>query len=204
MLSLRFKESTTERVIALPLAVNAGGFQKEDIWLSEETSQLLDPEIVRAEHALIEESCGVFEALQRWQGAFRSPLGETASVKTSPFGVLRSYNGGPYSSFHRGLDFRANSSTPIYASADGVIVLSESLRVRGDTVLISHGLGVCSGYMHLSERSVQAGQTVRAGELLGYAGDTGLVTGPHLHWEIRVDSTPVEPLQWLEQTIDLN
>lgn len=180
--------------IALPVKVLDGGYDREQIKLSAETSQLLAPAIVNREHALLEDTCAAFDPVKRWQGAFRYPVDEPEF--TSVFGTLRSYNGGPYSGFHRGQDFRGSVGTPAYAAAAGVVSLSDTLELYGNTVILNHGLGVCSAYMHLSERLVSQGQTLKEGDLLGRVGATGLVTGPHLHWEVRVGGVPVAPLQW--------
>lgn len=182
----------------LPVTLHEGDYERENITLSGETSQLLAPDIVRREHALLERSCsGGGEKL--WSGSFESPLAEVAY--SSSFGTLRSYNGGPYSGFHRGLDFRGETGTPVYAVADGQVVLSDRLELYGDTVIIRHGLGVCSAYMHLSERSVSVADEVATGAVLGEVGATGLVTGSHLHFEIRVEGVPVAPLQWLGKSL---
>jgi murein DD-endopeptidase MepM/ murein hydrolase activator NlpD len=89
------------------------------------------------------------------------------------------------------------------APAAGVVVMAESLQVRGNTVWVDHGLGVYSGYFHLSEIAVEVGQTVEPGQQLGLVGSTGLSTGPHIHWEIRIHGIAVEPLEWTERAIDL-
>ena len=183
-------------VLSLPVRVASGGYAREDITLSAETSKLLDPALTTAESERIETLCRPFESVKRWSGPFRSPVAGT--TQTSAFGTLRSYNGGPYGSFHRGQDLRGTPGTPVTAPADGVVILAEPLTVRGNTVMLRHGLGVCSVYNHLSEISVKEGDTVNAGTLLGKVGDTGLVTGPHLHWEVRVLGVPVNPVQWVE------
>ncbi len=184
-----------EVVLSLPVRVASGGYARENITLSAETSKLLDPALTTAESARIETLCRPFEAVKRWNGPFRSPV--AGPTQTSAFGTLRSYNGGPYGSFHRGQDLRGATGTPITAPADGLVMLAEPLTVRGNTVMLRHGLGVCSVYNHLSEIDVEEGDTVTAGTLLGKVGTTGLVTGPHLHWEVRVLGTPVDPVQWL-------
>jgi murein DD-endopeptidase MepM/ murein hydrolase activator NlpD len=81
------------------------------------------------------------------------------------------------------------------------VVLAEKLNVRGNAVLIDHGLGVFSGYWHQSKLVVQVGQTVKRGDLIGYVGDTGLVTGAHLHWEMRVGGIAVDPMQWTQMAL---
>jgi len=118
---------------------------------------------------------------------------------TSPFGERRSYNGGPVSSYHDGVDFGAPEGTPVYAPAAGIVVLAEPLTVRGYAVIIDHGLGIFTGYWHLSDILVEAGQQVKKGDLIAAVGNTGLSTGSHLHWELRVGGIAVDPLQWVEQ-----
>ena len=183
-------------ILSLPVRVVSGDYARESINLSAETSKLLDPALTNAESARVETLCRPFEAVKRWNGPFRSPVADAA--QTSAFGTLRSYNGGPYGSFHRGQDLRGAVGTPVTAPADGVVVLAELLTVRGNTVILRHGLGVCSVYNHLNEISVKEGDTVSAGTPLGKVGATGLVTGPHLHWEVRVLGVPVNPVQWVE------
>ncbi|RTH32435.1 M23 family metallopeptidase, partial [Thermus scotoductus] len=75
----------------------------------------------------------------------------------------------------------------------GVVVLSERLRVRGEAVILSHGMGLCTGYWHLSERRVRVGERVKGGQVIGLLGSTGLSTGPHLHLEVRLFGIPVDP-----------
>jgi murein DD-endopeptidase MepM/ murein hydrolase activator NlpD len=79
------------------------------------------------------------------------------------------------------------------------VALAEPLQVRGNVVILDHGLGVYSGFWHLSQIDVAAGQTVGEGEVVGLVGNTGLSTGPHLHWEMRVLDVPVDPVQWTQQ-----
>ena len=88
-----------------------------------------------------------------------------------------------------------------FAPAAGTVVLANGLNVRGNAVLIDHGMGLFSGYWHQSQIAVQVGDELSAGDLIGYIGDTGLVTGPHLHWEIRLGGIAVEPLQWVQESI---
>ena len=82
----------------------------------------------------------------------------------------------------------------MYAPADGKVVLAEPLQVRGQVVILDHGLGVMSGYWHLSQIDVTAGQFVEEGQVIGLVGNTGLSTGSHLHWEVRVGGVPVDPI----------
>jgi murein DD-endopeptidase MepM/ murein hydrolase activator NlpD len=136
-----------------------------------------------------------------WQSSFIYPVDPSTLRITSNFGTRRSYNSGPVASFHGGTDFGGEIGLPIIVPAAGKVVLAEKLMVRGNAVLIDHGLGLFSGYWHMNGIAVQVGQAVKPGDLIGYLGDTGLVTGPHLHWEMRLNGIAVEPLQWVQQTI---
>lgn len=182
-------------VLEVPVRVASGDYARESITLPPAASNLLQRDLIREELAYVRARCRPFEEAPRWSGAFRLPLDNP--VITSGFGTRRSYNGGPYSSYHEGLDFRGNASTPVYAAADGRVVIAEALTVRGNAVYLLHGMSVCTGYTHLDRLTVAPGQEVRQGDLLGYVGMTGLATGPHLHWEIRVREIPVDPTPWL-------
>ncbi len=129
---------------------------------------------------------------------FRLPIPPGAS-QTSHFGTRRTYGDSSDISTHAGEDFGAASGTPVRAPAAGTVVLAEPLFVRGNAIVIDHGWGVMTGYWHLVEIGVRPGQKVAAGDLLGAVGSTGLSTGAHLHWEMRVQGVAVDPLQWLEQ-----
>ncbi|MCU0509851.1 MAG: M23 family metallopeptidase [Anaerolineae bacterium] len=117
---------------------------------------------------------------------------------SSPFGSRRTYGNNPALSAHAGEDYAAPPGTPVYAPAAGIVVLAEPLFVRGNAVVLDHGHGVYTGYWHLNELDVAEGDEVTTGVLLGKVGSTGLSTGAHLHWEMRVGGMAVDPLQWAE------
>jgi murein DD-endopeptidase MepM/ murein hydrolase activator NlpD len=133
-----------------------------------------------------------------WQGIFAVPI---QGRRTSPFAIRRSYNGGPLGSYHGGLDIAADAGTPVPASNRGRVVLAEPLHVRGNTVIIDHGMGVYTAYCHLSEIKVKKGQMVDKGQIVGLVGTTGVSTGPHLHWEMRVTGKAVDPSVWTQRSI---
>jgi len=134
---------------------------------------------------------------QKWTGGWAAPLPTPLRV-TGYFGEQRSFNGGPVQGHHGGTDLGADAGTPIYASNDGVIVMSGLYLVRGNLVVIDHGGGVFSLYGHMSERAVEVGDAVGKGQVIGYVGSTGLSTGPHLHWELSVFGVLVDGLRWLD------
>jgi murein DD-endopeptidase MepM/ murein hydrolase activator NlpD len=133
-----------------------------------------------------------------WEGLFASPVpADFKNCWTSLFGTRRSYNGGPYDSFHSGLDFCGQVGTELYAAAPGKVIYTNTLIVRGGVVVIDHGWGVYTAYDHLSEILVQPGEMVRSGQLIALGGATGRTTGPHLHWEVWVGGVQVNPVDWL-------
>jgi murein DD-endopeptidase MepM/ murein hydrolase activator NlpD len=131
---------------------------------------------------------------------FTPPLAPTVKYEaSSPFGSRRTYGSIPGLSVHAGEDFAVAPGTPVIAPAAGTVVLAEPLFVRGKAVVIDHGRGVYSGYWHMQSLNVKAGDQVSPGQVLGMVGSTGLSTGAHLHWEMRVDGVAVDPLQWVEK-----
>ncbi len=113
---------------------------------------------------------------------------------TSPFGTARLFNK-TLKSYHSGCDFRAKRGTPIKAAAAGRVVLVRNRFFAGNSVVIDHGEGIYTGYYHLSRFAVRSGERIERGEVLGYAGSTGRVTGPHLHFSARVHGVQVDPVQ---------
>ena len=178
------------------LLVEAGRFGYERIDVPASRTSLLDPAVTAAERERLDGPRHTFTLGRRWTAPFQRPcLGSISAY----FGSHRAYNGGPYTSYHTGVDFRAPGGTPVHAPAGGTVVLAEPLTVRGNTIVIDHGWGVLTGYWHLSAIDVQVGQQVAPGDLIGKVGNTGLSTGAHLHWEMWVSGTSVNGLQWLEE-----
>ncbi len=176
------------------LVVGSGRYASETINLDDERRTLLSSPERQAENDRLAALWAVVAPDRLWQGRWTRPVTGTVS---SDFGTQRDYAGTIPQTFHTGTDLRNGSGAPVRAAAAGHVVLAEPLTVRGNTVWLDHGWGVYSGYFHMSALAVQAGQAVAAGDVLGNVGATGLVTGPHLHWEVRVHGVPVQPLQWL-------
>ncbi|XOB63423.1 M23 family metallopeptidase [Campylobacterota bacterium DY0563] len=113
---------------------------------------------------------------------------------TSNFGTKRVYNGS-LKSYHSGTDFKAKIGTKIKAVNDGIVVLSKHRFYAGNSIVIDHGQGIYSCYYHLSKLKFKKGQKVKKGDIIGLSGDTGRVTGPHLHFAFRIHGIQVDPLQ---------
>lgn len=176
--------------------VARGDYATQRIPLSPAMSGILaDAAAVQAEASRLADLFAQVSGPPLWRGPFRWPVEHPEAV-TARFGDRRAYGNGPPTSFHAGIDLDAIQGAPVWAPAAGRVVLAEDLWVRGKAVVLDHGQGVYSGYWHLSEVAVQPGQWVWPGVLLGRVGSTGLSTGPHLHWEVRVNGVPVDPAQW--------
>jgi murein DD-endopeptidase MepM/ murein hydrolase activator NlpD len=178
--------------------VSKGNYTAYNVVVPADRTNLLDPALAQAEREKVNAVFARVSESRQWQGAFAFPLAGDLRT-TAPFGQRRSYGGGPVTSYHSGHDYGADAGTPILAPNAGTVALAEPLQVRGNVVILDHGLGVYSAFWHLSHIDVVAGQTVGQGEVVGLVGNTGLSTGPHLHWEMRVLGVPVDPVQWAQR-----
>lgn len=130
-----------------------------------------------------------------WNGPFRLPLSGSPAV-TDVYGYSRKT--GSVNLSHNGTDFRAPLGTPVYAMNSGTVVFAKSFRNYGNTVIIDHGLGVMTMYMHLSKTNVKLGDSVEEGDLIAWSGNTGYSLGPHLHLSVRIGGFSIDPLKFLE------
>ncbi len=146
------------------------------------------------EKALIKKSLETTADAPLWQDRFL-PAFPTAE-ETSPFGQKRI--GPTKTRQHRGVDLRAAVGTPVRSMNSGRVVLTGNFLADGKIVIIDHGLGLHTLYLHLSRIKVKGGQFVKRGQIIGSSGNTGFSEGPHLHLEVRLGSEAVSPLQILE------
>ncbi len=126
---------------------------------------------------------------REWSGSFSAPA--QASI-SDVFGSERIFNG-KTSSPHLGLDFRVPSGTPVEAMNDGTVLLARPLYFEGNFVVIDHGQGLLTLYLHLSEFKVKEGEQIKRGQIIGLSGGTGRATGPHLHAAVRWQGTYLDP-----------
>jgi murein DD-endopeptidase MepM/ murein hydrolase activator NlpD len=129
-----------------------------------------------------------------WNGPFALPV---PGRPISEFGKRSVYNGQPRSP-HAGTDFAGATGTPVKAPNAGKVVLAANLYYSGNTIILDHGCGLYSYFGHLSALSVHEGDAVATGDLVGKVGATGLVTGPHLHWSVRLAGARVDPLSLVD------
>ena len=129
-----------------------------------------------------------------WSDPFRSPLESTFITDT--YGYSRDTVG--LEILHKGTDYRAAIGTPVMAMNNGVVRIANKYTVYGNTVIIDHGLGLATLYMHLSKLQVKEGDLVDAGQVIGLSGDTGYAESPHLHISIKIDGVSIDPARFLE------
>ncbi len=130
-----------------------------------------------------------FSARQPSNLLFDKPVNGPLS---SPFGLRRFFNGEERNP-HSGLDFAAKAGTPIKTPAAGKVILTGNYFFNGNTVFVDHGQGLISMFCHLSKIDVTVGDELARGDVLGKVGSTGRATGPHLHWNVSLNDTRIDP-----------
>ncbi len=134
---------------------------------------------------------------REWSGDFVAPANAAVS---DVFGSQRIFNGEAQSP-HQGLDFRVPAGTPVDAMNDGTVLLARAMFYEGNFVVIDHGQGLLTLYLHLSEFKVKEGDVVKRGQVIGLSGGTGRATGPHLHVAVRWQGTYLDPARLLRMTL---
>lgn len=130
-----------------------------------------------------------------WDGEFRLPLDGTITI-TDTYGYKRQT--GSVSLSHLGTDFRAAEGTPVYAINSGKVAYTGTLRNFGETIIIDHGLGLMTLYMHLSKIKTQKDESIEKGDFIAESGSTGYSLGPHLHLSVRIGGLSIDPQKFYE------
>ncbi|HEV2122850.1 MAG TPA: M23 family metallopeptidase [Chloroflexota bacterium] len=185
--------NAAEIEVALP--VDAPALPRQDLRVPADLAPLATGPVATEEAAQLSRLTAAITPERQWSGAFRQPFAATYA-RTTGFGDRRDYADG-HVVYHSGYDLAAPGGTPTLASAAGSVVFTGALPQRGKTVVLDHGWGVYTIYAHLLEIQVTPGQKVAAAQPVGTVGSTGLSTGPHLHWEVRLRGVPVDPNGWI-------
>ncbi len=194
-LTLAAQLESGERVTCSALiSIKAGRFAVERLHVGRQFVELSPKHLERAEQERqrLRELFARVTPERLWQGRFRLPVDGVHAAGN--FGRRRVLNGQPETP-HSGEDFPAAAGTPVHAAQRGRVVLAEELFFSGNTVVLDHGLGLYTFYGHLESIAVVVGDVAEIGARLGRVGATGRVTGPHLHWAVRLDEARVSPLQ---------
>ena len=178
-----------ERVFEIQ--VKAGSFEVQRLTVSEEMVVFTEETYKRylAERKELKRVFNQVRPEQLWRHPFVKPV---EGPITSAFGLRRILNNKPRSP-HSGVDIGAPEGTEVVSCNDGIVVFVQELYLEGKTIIIDHGFGLYAIYMHLSAMQVKEGDTVQVGGCIGLVGATGRVTGPHLHWGIKLLGARVDP-----------
>ena len=185
----------------VPLTVGPGQFSTRRL--------TVDPQFVNPPASAMERIAAEAKAMadlfahpspeRLWHGPFLVPV---TGPSTSSFGRLSILNGESRSR-HQGADFRAAEGTEVHMPNGGRVVLVADYYFSGNTVIVDHGAGLFSLFAHFSKVRVESGAIVKTGDVLGEAGATGRVTGPHVHWAVRLNGASVDPLSLVEASASI-
>jgi murein DD-endopeptidase MepM/ murein hydrolase activator NlpD len=191
-----------ERTVVLEHSVEvlADTREVEELNLSSSTTDVITPKGRELEKQTMDAAYAkaTEQPFPLWSEAFMQPI---EGRFTSSFGQPRRYVAGGNLSFHYGADIAAPQGMPIYATNTGRVLVADFYPIKGGLVVIDHGASVYSIYMHQSKIVAKVGESVSRGQQIGEVGTTGLSTGPHLHWEIRVNQVATNPLTWVGKVL---
>ncbi|MGV3719424.1 MAG: M23 family metallopeptidase [Actinomycetota bacterium] len=191
--SVRFEQDGETKTVSRTVEVAKVTFPIQRLRMSRAKSSLYTYPGVKKEDATIRAAAHTVSETSSWKGDWALPAKGRFST---PFGVRRLRNGKEVGR-HSGLDIAAPTGTPIVAPAAGTVALAGGFKKHGNTVVLDHGQGVTSIFIHLSKIEVKTGQKVARGARLGRVGSTGASTGPHLHWSVYTQGTNVDPRFYL-------
>jgi murein DD-endopeptidase MepM/ murein hydrolase activator NlpD len=199
-LSLRYADGS-ERTLAEDVHIVEREFPTTRLTVAERYVELAPEDQARAarESAEIAAIYDTVSPRRYWEEAFRSPLSGISGGRN--FGHRRVFNDQPRAP-HSGADLAASTGTSISSSNAGRVVLAKDLFFSGNAVFVDHGLGLYSVYLHLSRIDVEVGEVVAPGQIIGLVGATGRVTGPHLHWGVRILGARIDPFSLLDMIDD--
>ena len=194
-ISIEWSDAKGSHKQLVPIAIQKGRFPSEKLNVT--ASRVIPPrkelQRIKREQAEIKAVYSYSEPLRSWNARFQRPTGGKI---TSPYGSQRLLNGKLHR-YHSGVDFRAPLGTPIFASNRGVVRLAKNLYYAGNQVVLDHGEGLFTSYSHLSRIDVRTGQLVEKGQMVGQSGATGRVSGPHLHWAVKLHGVNIDPLGFI-------
>lgn len=172
-------------------AVTSGNYETIELTVSKDFTAPSPEqmEIIKRDQEIKKRTFAEVTPEREWAGSFLPPVDAPTS---DVFGTRRVFNG-VTKSVHQGLDYRVPTATPVSAVNAGKVILARSLYFEGNCVVIDHGQGLLTLYLHLSEFKVKEGDTVKRGQLIGLSGATGRATGPHLHIAVRWQGTYLNP-----------
>ena len=190
-------ENGTQLACKLSVRVVGGSYAVERLTVNKKFVQLSEEDFARykRESKVLKRFWQTVTPTRLWAGKFKMPV--KAKRVSGNFGRRRILNGESRSP-HSGEDFPADRGTPVYAAQRGQVVMAQDLFFSGNTVVLDHGLGLYTLYAHLNSLNTKRGDLLIRGQILGTVGSTGRVTGPHLHWSVRLNGARVNPMDLME------
>jgi murein DD-endopeptidase MepM/ murein hydrolase activator NlpD len=201
-LTLQWTNAAGNHTRSIPFEIVAGKYRTDQLKVDSARVNPSKKNINRAqkEARSVKQTYASGSVAGLWVGAFKLPI---ESRITSPFGNKRLFNG-QLKSYHNGVDFRAPIGTPVVAANSGVVKVAKNLFYSGNAVIIDHGNNIFTIYAHLSKIEVTAGQQIEKGQQLGLTGASGRVSGPHLHWGVKINGAAADPIQFIKVMASLN
>jgi murein DD-endopeptidase MepM/ murein hydrolase activator NlpD len=197
MLTLRLEDEFGPlEPVARPIEVRSNPRPVDELNVPAGTLALVTPAARDEEAAVMAAALAHARPEPRWAEPFLLPV---EGRDTSGFGDPRRYAPGGNVSYHLGADIAAPTGTPILATNDGIVRVAGFYPIKGGWVVLDHGQRLTSHHFHLAQIDVAVGDVVVRGDVIGQVGSTGLSTGPHLHWEMRIDGVPTDPMAWIGQ-----
>jgi murein DD-endopeptidase MepM/ murein hydrolase activator NlpD len=197
--TLNVKWVGSETDFDIPIEIKSKKFDIQYLYVDEEIEQSTRSDEAYEEFALyMNPARETSQNEPLFDGVFLQPVEGRISTE---FGMYRYVNDSMTSYRHSGIDIAIDRGTPIQATNNGVVALSQKLILTGNTIVIDHGLGIFSVYFHMDSLSVEKGERVEKGEIIGAVGSTGFSTGPHLHWTMSYYKTNLDPYQFMETEI---
>lgn len=181
-----------DKKFPLTLHVRSKDYKKETLNV-EPSKAKPSEELSKRIRAEVDEANKIYSSFTEkryWDSAFMLPI---KSDITSSYGNARVFNG-ELKSYHAGTDFRASIGSKVYAANKGKVVLAKERYLAGLSVIIDHGEGIYSCYFHLNKTDLKIGDMVEKGSLIGLSGNSGRVTGPHLHFSIVINGVPIDSI----------
>ncbi len=198
--------NTSGKAIEKEIFVEERDFPSTKMAISQElqdkgyTANKVLTNISQNDNPSLEEVFKKFTSEAYFTGAFSLPL-KNVSKSGFDFGEIIKFTG--YDVRHFGIDLRAGLDTKVFAVNDGKVVMARDLSNYGKTIIIDHGLGIFSLYLHLDKFRVQEGELVINGQIIALSGDSGYAAGPHLHFSMRDNGSRVDPVAFIEETSEL-
>jgi hypothetical protein len=195
-LKLEWTDATGYHHRRLAFSIVEGRYPSEKLRVSARKVIPLQSDLqrIKQEKSFVKKVYAISQPRQLWYDSFQRPVDGKI---TSPYGARRTYNG-QTKRYHSGVDFRAPIGTPIKAANSGVVRMARDLFFAGKHVVVDHGKGLYTSYSHLSAFRVTPGQLIQRGDVVGLAGASGRVNGPHLHWGAKLNGININPMQLLD------